>query len=420
MIHPPSQYPQRDNFLTFISTIVNQSQVETISQLCLAQSIQENRYARMYKILSETPTEIRKQKLNVFVAVLAYDHATRHEDKAFYKNQIEEQAKKLEGKTKKAFQDFACINEAGKKFISEAKTPTTAHLREEFIKRGGQTLLENNHNRFLIVLKEQMLAQLNIGISKIVNSERYKEATYITKKAKSKKSKRKQQFVPAKQKNEKEKEVPPDTVSISSATRASSETVKETFFSNLFEKAAGWRERARVKRWQTLEPRLIAEFGDKNNRNETIFRYENLSPEQLMEKRARHYLPETEKLLIAPYKEIYSFKTDRGYGMVAEFTYNGEKHAGILYIGCDSNKCIFHRYFEGINFENSSSDLFAETYEEAHKETKAKSMLISDDAKVQIKEKNGVITFKYPENYKIKIFPLRRDILDTHINPIQK
>lgn len=179
-----------------------------------------------------------------------------------------------------------------------------------------------------------------------------------------------------------------------------------------------------TKRWEKAGPNEIRRFVDTNANGEKIQKYQRLSNDSLLEQRARHYLLGIKSLLGDPTdRSIYSFPTDRGFGMLGEITIGNHSEVGVVYFGIGENGVIYHQYFEKLTsiekekiFSDETIDLDLNSFsvqpveakEDSDGEWKSTSLY-----NIEISEK-GVVCFNYPgEDHSIRIFPLRKEKLDT-------
>lgn len=177
-------------------------------------------------------------------------------------------------------------------------------------------------------------------------------------------------------------------------------------------KKSSYKELERIKRWEKDDPSIIRQFIDRNEQAQEIFRYQNLSDEEILEQRAKHYLPFTERLLTdKKISSIYTFPTDRGYGVICQLHYQKQPINGVLYFGVDQ-KIIFHKYFEKMNFKESKASIFSDKQSSTQREEKenVSEWITKDKAKIDISE-TGVLEFTYSENHSIQVFPIRKELL---------
>jgi hypothetical protein len=179
-------------------------------------------------------------------------------------------------------------------------------------------------------------------------------------------------------------------------------------------------EHPRIARWETTDVEQIRLFEDRNHQGKMVLRYRNLDEEQIRKQRARHYLPGTERLLKDPsYREIYAFPTDRGFGVVAQFSYQNQLDNGILYFGVDKINRVFHKYFEDVDFKNSHQDFFHDAALTSLPEpNEADEDWISESKFSLDITQEGVLQYKYSD-HEIYIQPLRRHLLDQELAKIQ-
>lgn len=203
----------------------------------------------------------------------------------------------------------------------------------------------------------------------------------------------------------------------------SKETRCATFLQKLHHPSMRCVELPRVRRWVTEDPEQIRHFTDKSAIGETITHYEHLSVAEVLFQRAMHYLPGTERLWKSRvHREIYTFPTDRGAGVVAQLSYNRQECNGILYFGCDEKYRLFHRYFEEVEFTNLKNNIFLDTKSEAMREkldlkqTSSQDWMSTEDFQVTMLE-NGALKFSYSDNHFITVYPLNKELLNRQLNP---
>ncbi len=176
---------------------------------------------------------------------------------------------------------------------------------------------------------------------------------------------------------------------------------------NFFKNPRG-QQLSRVTRWSTESVCEIRQFSDIDPSGEQIWRYRELSEEEVLIQRAYHYLPGTERLLTRPdFRDTYAFPTERGYGMVAQLSLNNKDQQGLLYIGIDKTNTVFHQYFEIRNFQNENIFIEQEREESVYKEKdKIEEWMSKNDPFTLDVSESGVLQFTYSKNHAIKIFPL--------------
>ncbi len=200
------------------------------------------------------------------------------------------------------------------------------------------------------------------------------------------------------------------------------ETKCTSFVQQLYQPSTHCVNLPRVRRWRIEDPEQIRYFTDKSKKGETIMRYRLLSPAQILFQRAMHYLPGTERVWKSlTHREIYTFPTDRGAGMVARLSYNQKVKNGILYFGGNEKYDIFHRYFEEMTFTDRKNNVFLDSAIELMEE---KLDLEQDflqewegmeEFHVSMLE-NGALTFTYSDHHSVTIYPLNKELLDQQLN----
>lgn len=185
------------------------------------------------------------------------------------------------------------------------------------------------------------------------------------------------------------------------------------------------REHPRITRWKTNEISKIHEFIDKDSDGTKIKKYQPLFTDEIIELRAKHYLPGTEKIINSIYKNIYAFETNRGFGCIGQLLFNEKLHNGILYIGYDEKAhLIYHKYFEYIDFEDDALDFFqdhAQALEKQHlkelQDGEINSWTSDQDFTYDISEE-GVLKFKYTDHV-LTIYPLNKNLLKNELAKIK-
>ncbi len=114
---------------------------------------------------------------------------------------------------------------------------------------------------------------------------------------------------------------------------------------------------SRVSRWKTKNPEEIRQFKDQGHNGHTIYRYRDLSNDEIQKFRERHYLPVLDCILEGKIlKRDYVRSTSRGNALMCDMIYsNGTVEYGHLYFGIIKNK-IYHCYFEPM-VSSTSSDV---------------------------------------------------------------
>lgn len=164
-----------------------------------------------------------------------------------------------------------------------------------------------------------------------------------------------------------------------------------------------------TKRWITKDLNQLRQLGPT---------YACLDDEDLALERSKHYWPGLEKLITRKEdRDIYTFPTDRGLGVVCEMTHEGKKQRGIIYygIGIDEKtgiQTIFHRWFVPRNLTSSRmQELFNDPSPQVTPESGGKWTSVGSHT-FQYSDK-GVVTLTYDdEPHSLRIMPLRHDLLD--------
>lgn len=175
-----------------------------------------------------------------------------------------------------------------------------------------------------------------------------------------------------------------------------------------------WKLVPRVQRWQTEDTTQIRQFEDKVG-GQIIKQYALLNEEELKILRAKHYFPETERLLCKNYRRIYAISTERGYGVMAKFSTScGKTEKGMLFFGCDQKHRIFHMFFEaGVGDKHPYQGVKVE-YDGEEEEENIKG----SNHNVVISEQDGVVEFNYGE-YRLHVYPIDREALDKEVPRLQ-
>lgn len=189
---------------------------------------------------------------------------------------------------------------------------------------------------------------------------------------------------------------------------------KEVAIRNIFNESSKEivAEHGRVTRWATKNVKELRKFSDKVGA-ETVFKYADLDEEELLLQRKFHYLPGVENLIAFPEaREKYTFKTERGCGLIAKIISDTEVHEGILYLGVDTkiidskaNHNIYHKYFEKLTTINDifsgsllSDFSFVEEREEKWNPVGKFSLNLIDQNQLEILFDD--------ENYKLLVYPV--------------
>lgn len=172
---------------------------------------------------------------------------------------------------------------------------------------------------------------------------------------------------------------------------------------NLFQRQYRAYEHPRVQRWATEKVHMIRNFADYRDKQQ-IFHYKQLSSEAILEQRARHFLPGVERLLKEPYRSLYTFPTNRGYGVNAQLEYKGVKQEGHVYFGIKEDQIVFHKYFESAEVEDCH-DMVQEAECEKIEETTQSNWLSSNNNFQLEISKEGVLQFIFSDDHQIFIYP---------------
>lgn len=176
----------------------------------------------------------------------------------------------------------------------------------------------------------------------------------------------------------------------------------------LYKMKAQYHEHPRIQRWRTANLAQIREFKDMDAEGQSLMHYKNLSDDELKQQRAKHYLPGTERLIMdTGFRKQYAFPTNRGYGMLARFSFNGSTVNGILYLGINDQATLFHKYFEEVEFSSSQKNLLKDDEKSSLAETGINTTDWQSDHNfdVQVME-NDVFKFSYADGHSICIYPL--------------
>lgn len=205
------------------------------------------------------------------------------------------------------------------------------------------------------------------------------------------------------------------------------EAQRTAFILKLYQSSMYCIDLPRVRRWKTEDLEQIRQFTDKSKMGETMVPYQHLSDAEILLQRARHYLPGTERLWKSSvYREIYTFPTDRGAGVVAQLSYQQSSWNGILYFGGTEKYKLFHRYFEEVALADRKRNIFldvqaCETQIEAIEENSdlgqfpSQEWVSKEDFQVSMLE-NGALKFTYSDAHSITIYPLNKELLDQQLN----
>jgi hypothetical protein len=176
-------------------------------------------------------------------------------------------------------------------------------------------------------------------------------------------------------------------------------------------------EHSRIKRWQISDPQIIRGFVDKDSDGQHIKYYQNLDDEQVLEQRARHFLPGTELLMNYPYRSIYTYPVDRGVAMHAQLIFKQATYKGVLKLGVDKCNIIFHKYFEDENINAFNQNLFGLEKTTDVEDREALNEWSTKDNYILDISKAGVLQFHYSD-HDIHIFPIDQDLLEQELNKL--
>ncbi|MBA2368946.1 MAG: hypothetical protein H0V82_07990 [Candidatus Protochlamydia sp.] len=177
-----------------------------------------------------------------------------------------------------------------------------------------------------------------------------------------------------------------------------------------------WRcqEHSRIKRWQISDPQIIRGFKDWDQNGQPINRYQYMDDAKVMEQRARHFLPGTERLLNENYRSIYTYPIERGVAMHAQLIFNQTTYKGVLKIGVDINNIVFHKYFEDENIEISEQNLSViEKKIEREEKEESKEWCTKDEFILDI-SKTGILQFHYGA-HDLHIFPIDQILFNEEL-----
>lgn len=422
------------NFEMLVGQVFPQAQAEELLALVPRD---ENIRKLAFDALMQKPPELRQPYLEMLLPILLGTRASNEQEKIKHRLELKEKTdtahKKYMACLGKSVEDL--YNPNNHSFVKDAANPRNARLRAKILER--KKIEELNAIRLNAESTvERLLTDVNFGIQTITNSSFYKRNSICVTKAEAeeradcnaeellaksravrKRSPRtkKNSFTPKSSEKEvtttrekgKEKSEPSTPVRI-----ATESEVREVFFANLINNSSRWRERARVSRWESTNLDVIRNFEDKNSKRKIVHRYLHLDDESILEQRAKHFLRGTERLLELRYRHIYTCPTEKGFGMVAQFIYNEKPINGMLYVGCDKG-CIFHRYFEEIDFQDTTKNLFRENSSET--KNQLLETILPNTCDVKVSEQDGVISFVYSDNYSLRVFPMRRDLLENEL-----
>jgi len=176
-----------------------------------------------------------------------------------------------------------------------------------------------------------------------------------------------------------------------------------------------YKEAPRVtRRWQTRDIDKIKRFADKSRTHGIVFHYTNLNQEQIIEQRAKHYLPGLDRIFSNILdRKIYTFSTDRGLGMMAQLMRNNKPpEYGVIYFGINGNT-IYHRYFEQQTKDDVLNKIFTDhTYEECPDDTD--DWFTPSGYSFEVLN-NGLINVTFSnESHYVNIFPVRPDLFNPN------
>ena len=189
------------------------------------------------------------------------------------------------------------------------------------------------------------------------------------------------------------------------------------FAFDLLKESSLFQEEARVERWKTTDIQQIRSFKDKDKNDPNggiLYRYKDLSDEEIVDQRIRHYLPGTALLLKQPYRDVYSKTDDKGVKFMAQLTYKDRVYDGILGMGVSQTNKVFHKYLENFSpwdkrkekIQQYPINAIVDDIEEVWKSEREYSVEVSQE---------GVMTFKYTQDHYIRIFPENRELFQELI-----
>jgi hypothetical protein len=199
--------------------------------------------------------------------------------------------------------------------------------------------------------------------------------------------------------------------------KISGQKLRHEFVSTLYK--IGTKEDCRVtQRWITQDPEIIRQFWDRNKHGDLVQRYLGMSDEKIEVQRAFHYLPGIEKILVnTDHRRIYTFPSDKGYGIFAELIVNKENYNGTIYFGIGmEDKVVFHKYFEERKPDDTNINAIFLDKEDAPRNNKeGKNWECTTNQSFEMDEK-GVLTIKFDgEDHYIRLFPVRKDLIKPEL-----
>ncbi len=203
----------------------------------------------------------------------------------------------------------------------------------------------------------------------------------------------------------------PQNVMMTSPLQHLSPEEKMSTTLKLYKRVNKCHEHPRVRRWATVNTDEIRQFTDILPNGSLVYRYKNCSDKEILQQRARHYLPGTERLVLnEDFRNSHAFATNRGYGMLAQLCFQNSKMDGILYIGLDAENVIFHKYFEPIDFSTDVKSWIVDKETALHAEPEFdNSGWQSDfDFEAEVTDKN-VFKFTYSKDHHIYIYPMIKE-----------
>lgn len=168
-----------------------------------------------------------------------------------------------------------------------------------------------------------------------------------------------------------------------------------------------------TSRWRSKNLDELRQLVDKVN-GELVTRYLHLKDEDLLLQRAYHYLPGIEKLLIDPIsRRKYTFKTERGFGMIAKLFNQAVSYDGIIYFGVDTRETdkniqhiVYHKYFTTIDNLNQIFSDSTERLQEESDDNPEEWHSVGTSSITQ--QKNGLLDVRFKkETHRLSIYPIR-------------
>jgi hypothetical protein len=227
------------------------------------------------------------------------------------------------------------------------------------------------------------------------------------------------------QKKKKKKKKAPKSLELQSPSRErlegksriiSSEDLRINYSLSIYKRKNLYTLASRVSRWEKATVKEIRSFKDQGG---MVQHYASLTDEEICLQRLYHLLTGIELILSDPKdKNIYSFPTNTGRGLIACLTFEGVKTHGCIYLGINKKdqekEEVYHKYFEKSSFQDRNLIL----YDRLPKVQESEDEGVWEPTvpyEFSVSE-SGVILINYPKDKcSVEIMPIRKKFLDPHL-----